>query len=74
MTESAISVIDLAAQHGMRKQTVFKVVGYEINLKDGSTKELPCNTVLTAAQPPIDRMIAGRGIAVATRSIPLEKR
>jgi len=26
MTESTISVIDLAAQHGMRKQTVFKVL------------------------------------------------
>lgn len=26
MTESAISVIDLAAQYGMRKQTVFKVL------------------------------------------------
>ncbi len=41
MPESSISVIDLAAQHGMRKQTVFKVLarlGIETVKRPGNSK------------------------------------
>jgi hypothetical protein len=41
MTEGTISVIDLAAQHGMRKQTVFKVLarlGIETVKRAGNSK------------------------------------
>lgn len=41
MTDSIVSVIDLAAQHGMRKQTVFKVLarlGIETVKRPGNNK------------------------------------
>jgi hypothetical protein len=49
----------------------FYNVGYEFTMRNGQLHESPSNTVLTRAQPEIDRILAARGIPVLKRVIPI---
>ena len=58
------SVVELQYESGLR--------GYKMLLKDGSSLELPANTVLTAARDTIDAQLRARNIGVTTRIVPRE--
>jgi hypothetical protein len=49
----------------------FYNVGYEFTMRNGQLHKLPSNTVLTRAQPEIDRILAARGIPMMKRVIPI---
>lgn len=51
----------------------FYNVGYEFSLTDGTTVQLPSNTVLTSAQGVIDTRLESRNLPIAVRDVPIPK-